>query len=325
MTLPFVSVVVPILNRRKWVQEALESLESQTYPRDRFEVIVVDNGSTDGTWEWVQEKVKSAPLQMRCYRNDAPEKVPAASRNFGIHKAQGEIVAFTDSDCRATPEWLREGVKAFAEGVGIVEGKTVPVPTDAAPALCRVKIIDGSRSYFDTANIMYRKHVLEEVGGFAKDFYLNGYPRFYGEDLDLGYRVKSKGYRVCFAENAIVLHHNHPQTFWQWLREPRLVFICPYIARKHPNTRSELLFAKYFLSRSTAAFDLGLLASVLALAIHPFFLVGWVPFLLVKMREQGSGGNWLERFLRLGGGLVRSFITLGVLVAGSFRYRSLIL
>ncbi|MEO8617013.1 MAG: glycosyltransferase, partial [Luteolibacter sp.] len=244
---PFVTIVLPIYNRRLWVQEQIESLEKQSYPRDRFELIVVDNGSSDGAWEFVEERVKTTAIRMSCYRNDDPVKVPAASRNLGIRRAQGEFVGFTDSDCRTDPDWIREMVAAFSEGVGIVEGRTIPVPGDPSPPLCRIKMIDGSRSLFDTCNIMYRKTALSEVGGFSRDFYENGYPRYYGEDLDLGYRVKERGWGVAFAPNAVVMHHNQPQTVLQWLKEPRLVYICPYIARKHPIARGELLFAKYFL------------------------------------------------------------------------------
>jgi cellulose synthase/poly-beta-1,6-N-acetylglucosamine synthase-like glycosyltransferase len=323
--LPFVTIVLPIYNRRGWVQEQLETLERQTYPRSRFEVIVVDNGSRDGAWEFAQQFAKSTPIQLTCYKNDDPVKVPAASRNLGIRHARGEFVGFTDSDCQTDKNWIREMVAAFREDVGIVEGRTIPVPQDPTPPMCRVKVIDGSRSLFDTCNIMYRKSALLEVGGFARDFYENGYPRHYGEDLDLGYRVKDRGWQVAFAPNAIVMHHNHPQTLMQWLQEPRLVYICPYIARKHPSARRELLFAKYFLSPSTAAFDAGLVVSVLAALVHPLFVLGWLPFLALKYREQGLGGNITSRFVRLGGGVVRSFVTFGVLATASIHYRSVIL
>jgi GT2 family glycosyltransferase len=323
-SLPFVSIILPIYNRRAWVQEQLESLERQTYPRDRFEVIVVDNGSRDGAWEFVQERAKTTAIRLSCYKNDDPVKVPAASRNFGIRRALGTFVGFTDSDCQTEKNWIREMVAAFRDDTGIVEGRTIPVPGDPASPMCRIKVIDGSRSLFDTCNIMYRKSALLEVGGFARDFYENGYPRYYGEDLDLGYRVKERGWGVEFAADAIIMHHNQPQTLLQWLKEPRLVYICPYIARKHPSARGDLLFAKYFLSPSTAAFDLGLLASAAAL-VHPLFIFGWLPFLALKYREQGLGGNIPSRFVRLGGGMVRSFVTFGVLAAASIHYRSVIL
>jgi GT2 family glycosyltransferase len=325
MELPFISVVVPIYNRKGWIQELLPTLQAQTYPQDRYEIIMVDNGSKDGAWEWVNELAAASPITLRCFRNDDPVKVPAASRNRGIREARGEFVAFTDSDCQVTPGWLKGLAAAFDDGVGVVEGRTIPVPTDPAPPLCRIKVVDGSRSLFDTCNIMYRRSALLEVGGFARDFYENGYPRYYGEDLDLGYRVKSRGYKVAFASDAVVMHHNQPQTLWQWLKEPRLVFICPYIALKHPTARAELLFAKYFLSPSTAAFDVALLATVLAFAVHPAFVLGWAPYGIAKLREQGTGGGLVSRGVRLAGGVVRSFVTFAVLAAASARYRSLIL
>jgi glycosyltransferase involved in cell wall biosynthesis len=325
MQAPFVTVVVPIYNRCHWVKELIGCLEQQTYPRDRYEVVIVDNGSRDGVWEWVNEYALQAPFRLHCYRNTAPEKVPAASRNFGISKATGEFVAFTDSDCQPNPDWLENLIPELTDGVGVVEGRTIPVPEDPTPPLCRIKIIDGTRSLFDTCNIAYRRDVLLEVGGFARDFYLNGYPRFYGEDLDLGYRVKERGYAVAFAPNAIVRHHIQNQTFWQWLKEPKLVFICPYIAWKHPSARRELLFWDYFLNPSTAFFDLALVCVVLAATVHPAMLLGGVPYFFVKDRERGQTGSLITRVAALAGSTVRSLITFGVLVAASIRYRSVIL
>src|SRR5262245_22112216 len=104
--IPFVTIVLPIYNRRAWVEEQLDSLERQTYPGDRFEVIVVDNGSRDGAWEFVKERAKTTPIRLSCYKNDDPVKVPAASRNFGIRHAQGEFVGFTDSDCQTDKNWI---------------------------------------------------------------------------------------------------------------------------------------------------------------------------------------------------------------------------
>ncbi len=325
MSKPFVSVVVPIYNRKLWVQELLPTLLSQTYSPDSYEVVFVDNGSTDGAWEFVLEQSSLHPGKIRAYRNDDPIKVPAASRNKGILESKGEFVAFTDSDCLVSPDWLSHIVAAFAPGIGVVEGQTIPVPGDPAPAFTRIKIIDGTRHLFDTCNIAYSKKALLAVDGFARDFYENGYPRYYGEDLDLGYRVKAAGFKTAFAAGAIVMHHNQPQTFLQWLKEPRLVYICPYIALKHPSSRRDLLFANYFLSPSTAAFDLALLASILALFLDFRFLLGCLPFLFVKFSEVGSAGSLLYRSIRVAGGSLRSCVTFAVLASASLRYRSLIL
>lgn len=325
MNLPFVSIVVPIYNRKYWIEELLPTLWEQQYPRERYEIIMVDNGSKDGAWEWVNEQAEASPVAMRCFRNDDPVKVPAASRNKGIREARGEIVAFTDSDCQVTPGWLTGLVASFTEGVGIVEGRTIPVPGDPAPPLTRIKVIDGTRSLFDTCNIAYRKEALDKVGGFARDFYENGYPRYYGEDLDLGYRVKAAGYAVAFASTALVMHHNQPQTLLQWLKEPRLVYICPYIAAKHPSARKELLYARYFLSPSTAAFDLGLIATLAAPFTTNWLTLAWLVFFAAKWQEQGAEGRLPVRLIKLAGGWVRSCVTFGVLATASVRFRSLIL
>ncbi len=325
MAMPFVTVVVPTYNRREWIRDLMASLRQQTYPPDRYEVIAVDNFSKDGTWEMLQEIEKEGGWQFRCFRNPG-QRVPAASRNLGFEQARGDIIAFTDSDCVVSPEWIAEGAAAFQEGVGVVEGRTNPVPTDPRPVLCRIKTIVAGRSLFDTCNIFYTRQALTHAGGFARDFYDLGYPRYYGEDLDLGYRVKELGYQCVFADKAVVLHHNHPQTLWQWLMESRLVFICPYLAWKHPSARRELLFLRYFLSPSTALFDIGLVGLAMAIAIHPYFLLLSLPYVAAKWREkEGRRMNVPLQLARLAGATVRSFVTFVVLAFGSIRFRSLVI
>lgn len=321
---PFVSVVTPIYNRRDWVAELLATIEKQTYPRDRFELIIVDDNSTDGAWEDVQKFASDSAFPVRCFRNETGIRGPGVTRNIGIEHAKGEIVAFIDSDCQADPNWLMNGVRAFSEGVGVVEGRVIPVPGDPRPALCKIKDIDGSRSLFDTSNILYTRDALQKVGGFSPEFFENGYPRYYGEDIDLGYRVKEAGWKRAFAADALVMHRNRPQSFRDWIEETRLVFMCPYLAKKHPTARRELLFLQYFLSPSTATFDLSLLGLGLAAVGSPWWAMLCVPFLVVKTRESG-GRRPLLLPLKLAGSYFRALLFFTVLAGGSLRHRSLVI
>jgi glycosyltransferase involved in cell wall biosynthesis len=318
---PFVSVVIPTFNRKDWVLQLIESLTHQTYPRDSFEVIIVDNGSRDGLCDILDRYAAAGSI--RWFPNPLPDRVPAAARNVALHHARGEIIAFTDSDCLAAPEWLAEGVAKFRPGVGIVQGATLPDPNDPKPVLYKTTEVVSEKSYANTCNIMYLKKAIEEVGGFSQDFIEFGYPMF-GEDIDLACKVKYAGYQLVFAEKAIIYHHIRPQTVLDWLTEPRMAFTFPYIAKKHPMIRRELLFCHMFMTPLTALFDLMLAGIVLAFWLNPWFLTLSLPFLAAKAKEGGHHLTPPMRLVRLAGATVRAFIIFGVLLCGSLRFRSVL-
>lgn len=115
-----VSVVVPVYNAARYLTSCIEALESQDYPRSKYEIILVDNNSTDGS-DLVANEYPSVTLLRE------PKPGPYAARNRGLTKAAGPIVAFTDADCAPQRDWLRELVDGLREsGVGIVLGLTLP-------------------------------------------------------------------------------------------------------------------------------------------------------------------------------------------------------
>lgn len=319
----FVSVIVPCLNRKAWLQEAIASLQKQSYPAESFEIIVVDNGSTDGAWEWLQEASRSSRISVRCFRNESPVRTHSSSRTFGLRHARGEIIGFTDSDCLAAPDWIEKGVARFEGDVGMVVGKTIPPPTDPVGPLSRIRLVEAE-GFFDTCNIFYARQALDRTGGFTSDL-----PRFkftvYGDDFELGIRVKSAGYQSRFAEDAVVMHRVVQLTPWQWLIEPRVLLHCHSIVKKHSSIRRDLLFLRYFLNRMTALFDLLLLGLVLAWWISPWFLLLSMPFAVAKFREGGKHLNPIMRVVRVGAGTVRAGVFFGVLLYGSIRYRCLVI
>jgi len=323
MNSPYVSVIVPCLNRKAWLQEGIGALRRQQYPRDRLEIIVVDNGSRDGAWEWLQEASKQDGIPLRCFRNDTPYKTHAGSRNVGLRHAQGEIIAFTDSDCMVSSDWIQKGVARFREGVGIVVGKTIPPPNDPVGSLSKVKVIENE-GFFDTCNIFYTRQAVDRVGHFAEDV-----PSFsfmiFGDDSDLGLRVKEAGYESLFAEEAVVMHRVHQQTLPQWLIEPRVLLSVPYFVKKHPMIRKEMLFLRYFLTPFTALFDLLLLGLALAWWVSPWFALLGLPLLVAKMIQGGRHLGPGMRVVRAMGGCVRAGVIFLVLLYASGRYRCLVI
>jgi glycosyltransferase involved in cell wall biosynthesis len=198
-----VSVVIPTHNRAGRLAAALESLRAQTFPRESFEVIVVDDASTDGTAALLESEQARGELLLRTVRL-ADAGGPGRARNEGWRQAGGELVAFTDDDCVADPGWLEAGVAAWGgDPHRFVEGATRP-NADELDAL-------GPRSYtydvreqsleFSTCNMFYPRALLDRLRGFDA----SAFP-VVGEDSDLAWRAQSEGARPVFAERAVVSH-----------------------------------------------------------------------------------------------------------------------
>ncbi len=322
---PFVTVIIPTLNRKEWLSEIVASLRAQDYPHDRFEVLVVDNGSRDGTWEWLIEACQAPGMQLRRFRNETRFKVPSGSRNVGLQHARGTIVAFTDSDCIAAPDWIRRGVAAFREGVGIVAGRTLPPPGDPVGPLSKVKIVD-SEGFFDTCNLFYTREAIRQAGGFDVDILEKSRNNtMYGEDTELGIRVKAMGYGSVFAEDAIVHHHVRGQSLRQWFLEPLNIYFTPYLIKRHPQIRGNMMFLRYFLTPMTALFDLLLAGVVLGVTVNPWFGILAAPFAIAKWSEAGSRLNPVWSLARVAGGSLRALFIFGLLVHASIRFRRLVL
>jgi glycosyltransferase involved in cell wall biosynthesis len=327
--LPFVSVIVPTLNRGDMVASLIDSLVEQTYPADRFEVIVVDNGSEDGTKPWACRVSGTLPFRFRFLSNSTSFRVPAQSRNLGLAVASGEIVAFTDSDCLVSRDWLEQGVAALnnAPAAGLAQGTTLPLEDGTPwPAVYSTITITSAKAYYETCNIFYRRAALERVSGFHCTFIETWpYPAYYGEDTDLAYRVLEAGFPGLFAPAVLVWHRVFANPIGRWSREPLKAFSWPLIVRRHPRIRKDLLVGRFFLTPMTALFDLGLLGSLAALFTSSFLLLLWIPFLVAKFREGGRHLSFPMRLARVAGGSIRAIVLFSVLVAGSLYFRSLVL
>jgi glycosyltransferase involved in cell wall biosynthesis len=200
--LPFVSVIVPTYNRASLLKRLLESLREQTYPADKFEVLVVDDGSTDETPQVVEEFARSAPFAVRYFRQ--PRKGPAAARNLGIQQSRGEIVAFVDSDVTVAKDWLTNAVHYFlTDKVDGVEGRTEPCGTET-PFAHRAHNLKGGQ--FLTCNIFYTRAILKRIGGFDERFRAP-----HREDSDLAWRVLDAGGRIVFAPDVVAFHPYFPK------------------------------------------------------------------------------------------------------------------
>ena len=198
---PLVSVIIPVYNDVSRLELCLRALDAQRYPS--YEVIVVDNGSTDGDVARVCETF----AQVRFARELKEGSYPA--RNKGLSLAQGDVIAFTDSDCIPAADWLEQGVSRLqqTERCGLVAGHVDVFPRDRAhPSL--VELYDmmlafpqeryvAKNRYGVTANLFTTRAVFDAVGPFDAELKSGG-------DQEWGQRVAAAGFTLVYAAEARV-------------------------------------------------------------------------------------------------------------------------
>lgn len=225
-----ISVVVAAYNSKRTIGETIEALLSQDWPKNKLEIIVVDDGSTDKT----AEIVKNYPVKYLYQEN----KGPATARNYGWRSARGEIICFTDSDCVPEKEWISKIINRYtSDDIAGVGGSYDIINSDNLLARCvHEEIIQRhSRSpkqvnYLGGFNVSYRRSVLEEVGGFDES-----YPDASAEDNELAYKVVKRGYKLIF-EKDIKVGHYHPAKLSGYLkRQMKHGFWRMKLYRDHPD------------------------------------------------------------------------------------------
>jgi len=220
-TLPFVSVIVPMHNERRYIERCLESLVAQDYARDRFEVIVVDGGSTDGSRELVEAMRERLP-NLRVLENRG--KHTSRGLNIGLAFAQGEVIARVDAHAAVAPDFLRENVAALRRTNADVVGGPIKTlgegPVGAAVALAVSSPFGVGNAVFrysqreqwtDTVAFpAYRRDVFDRIGPFAE---IDG-----GEDDEFHYRLRDAGGRILLTP-AIRSTYYARRSYWELTRQ----------------------------------------------------------------------------------------------------------
>lgn len=202
-----IAAIVTVYNEAKNIRDLLDSLQAQ---EDPFEVVVVDAGSTDGTWSKLEDYAEDwSGLSIH---QKAGER--GACRNYAVEQTDADVVAFIDGDCIANPFWseqLRDGL----EDAPIVAGRTIDIGYWAFENLQRVELErHGVDVTYPSCNLAYEREVFQAVGGFDDRFIT-------AEDIDLNYRAVEAGHRIGHTEDAIVYHRARDsfrgffrQAFW---------------------------------------------------------------------------------------------------------------
>jgi len=204
----FLTVVIPTYNRLPILQKCLKALEKQQYhhPITNYEVVLVDDGSTDGTLIWLEENRLAFPhVRVFCQSHQGP----AAARNLGVEQARGDIIIFIDSDLVVTETFLQCHADRLAEGYKTSDkiftyGRVINTCNFENPTSEPYKITDFSAAYFATGNVAIARQWLIEAGLFDSQFQQYGW-----EDLELGVRLKKLGLKLIKCPDAVG-YHWHP-------------------------------------------------------------------------------------------------------------------
>lgn len=261
--LPTVSVVIPVKDRAEELKRCLGSLSCLTYPREKLQIIVVDDGSSDNSAEVARQ------AGARVVSSGGTGRGPAAARNVGAAAARGEILAFIDSDCTASQEWLTELLPVFTDPEmaavgGLVDGMCTESAVDRYEAVMSSLSL-GSRErsgnsgddtfYLPSCNLLVRRTAFLDVGGFDDTMHV-------GEDVDLTWRLRDEGWTIAYLPAGRVLHE-HRST------------LRSFMSRRFDYGTSEGMLQILHPHRHKRMVVPPLLALLLALCVMAPFTGGW--------------------------------------------------
>lgn len=235
---PFCSIIVPVYNGAQVIETCLDSLVEQTIAPSAYEIIVVDDGSTDHTVPVVKAWATNHP-SIRLALQQQPHAGPAAARNTGARVAQAPLLLFTDADCRATPRWIEELLDGFSGpeqpaglmGAYLSDQSALPARfaqmefEDRYRRMVRTPAIDVVATY----SAAFRRDVFLTEGGFDPTFHEAN-----NEDVEFSYRLSEAGHRMHFVPAARV-YHRHANSWAGYARiKMKRGFWRTLVYRRHP-------------------------------------------------------------------------------------------
>ncbi len=228
------------------------------------EVIVVDDGSTDGAGDEVRADARlGRPVRLLSSGGTGA----MAARRVGVEQARADLLAFTDSDCEPEPGWLAAGVAHLERGLDVVQGATYPTRTPVWPE--RSMYVEDEDGLYATCNVFYRRQAFEAAGGFdpRAEARLGFRPGSklrgtgFGEDTLLGWKVRRSGCNG-FATDAVVRHHVFEMDLAESFRRAWAAGAFPALVREVPELRRTLLYRRWFLESPSRALLYGAAAAM---------------------------------------------------------------
>lgn len=292
-----VSIVIPAYNAERTMGDCLKALSEQDFKGD-YEVIVVDDGSTDSTPD-----IASGFQNVRLIRQE--NAGPAAARNNGAKEAKGDIILFTDSDCVPEGDWMSQMMRSFEGDPGIsgVKGRYRTRQKELIARFVQLEYEDKYDymerhkyiDFIDTYSAGFKKDVFLQMQGYDSEF-----PVACAEDIELSYRMSRQGHRMVFNPRAVV-YHIHPTGLWDYLRKKyKFAYWRMLAVKKNPDklvkdTHTPQLMKFQVLlppavAAALAATALNGKAIYLALALLAFFMVTTVPFTVKAISKDAPVG-----------------------------------
>ena len=247
------------------------ALEGQTLAPHRFEVVIVDNGSTDGTAHQLASLAEGSGIQLRTLRTEV-NRGPAIARNLGWRAARAPIVACLDDDCVPDPGWLASIVDAYEREarLGVAQGRTV-APDGPREVWTLAREISGETPWFEGCNLSFRRAALEATGGFDEIF------GWYGEDTSAGWKVVDAGWERGYLPDAVVTHDLEVRGVRWRIRQAWLEGNLVQLSGRHPGLRASF-WRPWAFRPESATLPLAALGVVGSLA-HPVAIVLALPYL----------------------------------------------
>jgi GT2 family glycosyltransferase len=312
------------------LKDLLLGLAAQTFPAERFEVIILDNQSQEDVESVVCNAAATARFDLRFERMEQ-DRGPVPARNRGVRMARGTIVAFTDSDCRPAPSWLETGLRHFSDPhVALVSGPIACKPEQSPTFFYKARETQSEHPTYPAANAFYRRDLFLLFRGFDETLSLKDFLGRAMEcaDTDLAWRIRKAGWLNRFEPKALVYHEIEPLSVFAWLMEPTKLILLPRLLRLHPELSSELLRWNVLFYRGTVWVYVAAAVIVLMLLLDWRSL--WIPaaaaLVITFCRARTLSPSALAQALwETSMHFARMVVLAATLVTGSLLYRRLVL
>jgi glycosyltransferase involved in cell wall biosynthesis len=309
-------VIVPARDAHATLPRTLRALEAQQL-EETFEVIVVDDGSTDQTARIVRDAGSGVTLVSQ------PPLGPAAARNHGVGHSRGELIAFCDADAVPVPGWLREGIRAL-RAAELVQGRVLPDPAADLGPFDRTIWVLHAAGLWETANLFVRRELFDRVGGFEQWLQPTS-GKALAEDVWFGYRALRAGASVSFCAEALAHHAVFARNWREYAAERWRLKYFPAMAARMPELRSAFLYRRVFLSRRSARFDLAVAGLALALGLRSSLpLAAGAPYLRTVRAQASRASTGPSPAAVAAADIAADVVGLAAMLYGSVIYRSVV-